>query len=91
VKASDLSGIKHLIGAHVRVTVVFEIHGFRYDPEVFDGRLLAIGRKQGPSQNTRPICLVLDASDHNRGVPIIAIRSITSVEPLAAQPAGGGS
>lgn len=85
MKISDLDKIKPLVGSDVRVTVVFEIHGWKSDPETYEGRLIAIGRKQGPSRhNTMPYCLVIDATDSGGGVPIIAIRSVASVDLLTA-------
>lgn len=83
---ADLPSVGPLIGQQVRVTVVFDIRGYRTDPEVHEGRLIAIGRKQGPDRrHTMPYCLVLDASNGTGGVPIIAIRSVKSVEPITAE------
>ncbi|GAA4979218.1 hypothetical protein HD597_000190 [Nonomuraea thailandensis] len=72
-----------LIGHAVRVTATFR---HRYgDPQqqVYEGTLLAIGQKQGNSRrNAMPYCLVINATATEGGVPIIAFRSVTSIEPL---------
>ncbi|MEV8639468.1 hypothetical protein AB0395_48295 [Streptosporangium sp. NPDC051023] len=80
---TDLRKIAGLVNTEVRVTAVFTIRGCPSEPKVYEGLLMAIGQKQGPrDRNTKPWCLVLNAIDHTGGVPIIAIRSVVSVEPL---------
>lgn len=77
--------VKPLVGAHVRVTVRLATRYHTYEPEVFTGRLVAIGTKLGGTRRVSPLCLVIDARDTGQGVPIVAIRSVTRVEPIGAQ------
>jgi hypothetical protein len=82
MRVSDLAAVQPLVGRRVQVQAVFG----GSDPEVYDGLLLAIGTKQGQYANARPVCLVLDCLDNGGGVPIIAIRSVTSINDSTGKP-----
>lgn len=82
MRASDLPAVQPLVGHRVRVQAIYGDS----DPEVYYGLLLAIGTKQGLYANARPTCLVLDCLDSGGGVPIIAIRSVTSISDSTGKP-----
>lgn len=77
---------KQLVGQQVVVTAAHEISGWVSEQKTFTGRLIAVGRKFGPSRNTRPYCLVLNCIDTGEGVPIIAVRTVVKIEPVPARP-----
>lgn len=71
-----------LIGEQVRMTIRLRGRDYTREPEAFTGQLVAIGTKLGNGPKASPYCLVLNATDTGRGVPIVAIRSVVSVEPI---------